>query len=359
MVEPRQRAVRADRPGARILGRVAAVVATVLVPLLLVASGRPGVLDPGPRPAASAPAPGPSLPACTGGVLQVVAHQDDDLFFMSPDLLDDLRLRPDRCVRTIYLTAGDAGKGADYWQAREAGMQAAYAKAAQVDNSWQEHTLVVGGHPLPVRTLVGRPSVSLVYLRLPDGFPSGDGTDRYGHQSLIRLLAGRIGTITAVDGSATYTAAGLRDELVALMDGAGPALIRTTDYVHPLGDGDHADHHAAAWLARDASRLAHVDHTILSYEGYPSQQRPRNIARDDVLLKKDIYDTYQAIALPGEPMWRPGFLYRQYVVDRATLEAVPNEPPFPTASAGSAVSARSAVTALATARPYRPGPGRD
>ncbi len=350
MGEPGERVARPHRRGTRIR-RVVAVAVTFLVPLLLVTSGRPDPIAPAAPPAAPAPDPGPSLPDCTGGVLQVVAHQDDDLFFMSPDMLDDLRLRPDRCLRTVYLTAGDAGKGPDYWRAREAGMEAAYAKAARVDNSWQEHTVVVGGHPLAVRVLGPRPSVSLVFLRLPDGFPSGVGTDRYGHQSLSRLLDGQIATITALDGSATYTAAGLRDELVALMDAARPILVRTTDYLHALGDGDHADHHAAAYLTRDASRLAHVDHTILGYQGYPSQNRPRNVAGDDLLVKKGIYDTYQAIAQPGEPMWRPGFLYRQYVVDRATVKGVPTEPDFPT------VSARTAVTALASAQPYRPGPG--
>ncbi|WOP19841.1 YfhO family protein [Raineyella sp. LH-20] len=297
-------------------------------------------------------APAPSTPACTGGALQVVAHQDDDLFFMTPDLLSDLRTRADQCFRTAYVTAGDAGKGPDYWRAREAGMEAAYAKAAMVENRWETSSASFGGHPVLVRSLVPRRSISLVFLRLPDGFPDGSGTALYGRQSLPKLLDGRITRISAVDGSTEYSAVGLRDELVALIDATRPTLIRTTDYVHPLGDGDHGDHHAVAYLTRDASRLAHVDHTILSYQGYPSQQRPRNVFGDDLALKREIYDTYQEIALPSEPMWRPGFLYRQYTVDVATVTAARGDARFPGASDLVGLSPASAAPA------YRPGPGR-
>lgn len=345
MVESRKRAAGSRRPIGRARRWVVPVIAAVA--LLMLGCGPTTAQLSGRAPTAS-----PAAPACTGGSLQVVAHQDDDLFFMSPDLLYDLRTRTYRCLRTVFVTAGDAGNGPDYWQAREAGMEAAYAKAAVVENVWESSTAFFGGHPVRVRTLAPRRSISLVFLRLPDGFRGGEGSALYGQQSLPKLLDGRIAQISAVDGSTAYSAAGLRDELVALIDATRPALIRTTDYVHPLGDGDHGDHHAVAYLTRDASRLAHVDHTILSYQGYPSQKRPRNVAGDDLVLKTDIYDTYQEIALPSEPMWRPGFLYRQYTVDSATVKAVPNGAPFPAASAVEPLATASAAPA------YRPGPGR-
>lgn len=58
--------------------------------------------------------------------LNIVAHQDDDLLFLSPDLINDIA--SGRSVRTVFLTAGDAGNGRDYWISRQAGSQAAYSK---------------------------------------------------------------------------------------------------------------------------------------------------------------------------------------------------------------------------------------
>ncbi|QGF23588.1 PIG-L family deacetylase [Raineyella fluvialis] len=328
MLQRRQPAP-SDRSPARATRRRSLLVAGALT-LLLTACG--SVLGSAPRATPSAAG------GCTGGSLQVVAHQDDDLFFMSPDLLHDLGIQRERCIRTVFLTAGDAGYGQDYWSARERGMEAAYAEAAKVPDTWESSSFTASGHQVLVRTLVPRRTVSLVFLRLPDGMPGGEGSDQQHHQSLPKLLDGRIPDMTAVDGSATYTAAGLRDELVALMDDARPALIRTTDFVHPIGDGDHGDHHAAAYLTRDASRRADVEHRILSYQGYPVKDKPKNVGADDLALKTAVYDTYQGFALPSEPMWRPAWLYRQYVV------------------ADTQVPAATAPASVDTS-PYRPGPG--
>src|SRR5215475_11483965 len=46
-------------------------------------------------------------PECNGRSMNIVAHEDDDLLFLSPDLIHDIQ--SGRCVRTIFVTAGDAG----------------------------------------------------------------------------------------------------------------------------------------------------------------------------------------------------------------------------------------------------------
>jgi LmbE family N-acetylglucosaminyl deacetylase len=71
-------------------------------------------------------------------VLNVVAHPDDDLLFLSPDLLDALRSGDD--VRTVYLTAGDAGRAQEYWRGRTLGVGAAYATLLGVPDAWREST---------------------------------------------------------------------------------------------------------------------------------------------------------------------------------------------------------------------------
>src|ERR1700749_3509165 len=64
--------------------------------------------------------------AAAGPTLNIVAHEDDDLLFLSPDLLH--AIQGGGKVRTIFVTAGDAGSGTSYWTGRQNGMLAAYAQ---------------------------------------------------------------------------------------------------------------------------------------------------------------------------------------------------------------------------------------
>src|SRR5690348_13322199 len=86
-------------------------------------------------------------PAVAGrtAVLNFVAHPDDDLLFLSPDLLRAIQAGGN--VRTVYMTAGDGGLHASsYWQDRESGVRAAYAEMAGVANSWTQSDAGVEGH---------------------------------------------------------------------------------------------------------------------------------------------------------------------------------------------------------------------
>src|SRR6476620_1769830 len=97
--------------------------------------------------ARSAPLP----PCLQGTTLNFVAHEDDDLLFLSPDLLHDIH--NGRCVITVFLTAGDAGDVSSYWLARENGSKAAYAQMAGLANSWAQSSLNVSNHQLVLFTL--------------------------------------------------------------------------------------------------------------------------------------------------------------------------------------------------------------
>ena len=101
-----------------------------------------------------------------GRTLNIVAHEDDDLLFLSPDLIRDIR--GGKCVRTIFLTAGDAADNVGgnafqrkrYWLARERGNRAAYALMAGVRNSWKESHVQVNGHRIVMFTLAANPKIS-------------------------------------------------------------------------------------------------------------------------------------------------------------------------------------------------------
>src|SRR5437762_8431694 len=66
-----------------------------------------------------------------GATMNIVAHPDDDLLFQSPDVLDDIQ--SGKCVRTVYLTAGERGDPARL-QVRESGIEQALGQMAGAPN---------------------------------------------------------------------------------------------------------------------------------------------------------------------------------------------------------------------------------
>ena len=225
------------------------------------------------------------LPACQSSAMYIVAHEDDTLLFQSPSVLQDIQSA--RCVRTVFLTAGDNGLGQSYWSTREEGAEAAYAQMAGASNKWSESTIFTNGHSIVLETLVEQPRISLVFMRMPDGgYPAGTGTARYGYQSLMQLWdSGNPGSggpakssITTVDGSNTYGYQDLINTLASLMQSFEPQLIATQDFTETFTSGDdHRDHIATAYFARAASKLYEAPHQLVGYEDYDTVERPQNV----------------------------------------------------------------------------------
>ena len=228
--------------------------------------------------------------SCAGGAMQVVAHEDDDLIFQNPDILHDIDAG--RCVRTVFVTAGDAAQGELYWKSREDGSRAAYAHMAGVANAWTTTDAGVPGHTVRLETLIDAPNVSLVFMRLPDGDRTGSGLVVHGRESLMRLWQGQIASIGSVDGSARYTESGLRSALAALMTSFAPTTVRTQDWTIAFRRGDHADHTATALLARQASQDDASAHTLLAYGGYPTWTRLANVTGVDLRAKESTFLAY-------------------------------------------------------------------
>lgn len=281
--------------------------------------------------------------SCSGGAIQIIAHQDDDLLFQSPDILRDVD--QGRCVRTVYVTAGDSGYEDDYWQSRESGAEAAWAQAAGVSNSWTTSTISLAGKSVRMRTLKNAPNVSLIFMRLPDGFPLGTGSAAQGYQSLYRLLTGAISKVTAVDGSASYTSTTLRNSLLAAIQANNYTWVRTQDYVtYYGGDQDHYDHHSVAFLARDATGYYENDCILSSYLGYGdfvlNGAWPANIASSDLSRKTSIFTTYAKYddEVDISEYQQRGWLARQYVIAINGDAAAANAGLDQTAAAGTQVT---------------------
>jgi LmbE family N-acetylglucosaminyl deacetylase len=319
-----------------------AVAAALLSLLLLVGSGGGEALG--------------APPVCNGRAMYIVAHQDDTLLFQSPALLQEIK--SGRCVQSIFLTAGDNGREASYWHEREVGSEAAYAEMAGVPDEWEASTVTVEGKPVQVRTLKGAPGISLVFMRLPDGGLDGEGFSRYGNQSLVKLWRSAnpghgspsITSISADDGSATYTYPQLVGSLEALIDAYQPRLIATQNFTEALPEHlpgpDHPDHLVTAYLTRTAQESYAAPHQLVSYKDYDVSSSPANVsgillgAKQAAFFAYGMHDDETCVDEKScdETSEYGNWLRRQYTAGKVTTGVVAHAGYFQEATPGATVS---------------------
>jgi LmbE family N-acetylglucosaminyl deacetylase len=235
---------------------------------------------------------------------QVVAHPDDDLLFMSPDLANGIRRGEG--VTTVVLSAAEGRAGINdghdsltYVTQRRQGLQAAYAAMAGVRDDWRVESVRSGNANIEVRTLTGRPNVHLSFLGLPDG---RDPRVSVGRRAIARLEADHRATRCAPAVTSPYspyahcyTHADVVSALVTLFERYRPAAVRTQD---PSPDRrytpDHTDHRAAALFTAEAVRAYGRPVIEVGYRDYNLSDTPVNLARTDRTGKQRYFATYRA-----------------------------------------------------------------
>jgi LmbE family N-acetylglucosaminyl deacetylase len=233
--------------------------------------------------------------------MNVVAHEDDDLLFMSPDLIHDIKAG--HCVRTVYVTAGDAGSGQFYWLSREQGSEAAYAKMIGDEHAlWVQRVVKLDDKAfMTIANPRNNPRISLVFLRLPDGNIGGQGFNSSHHESLERLLNGQLQHIQSVTKQSVYSAPQLTNALVMLMQTYQPAEIRTQSEVNGHAYPDHSDHMAVGRLTQQAynryEQIQYENKVVIpfkTYLGYPGHELPQNVFGADLEAKTAAFLAYAA-----------------------------------------------------------------
>ncbi|MGW1198176.1 hypothetical protein ACWD4B_20390 [Streptomyces sp. NPDC002536] len=261
-----------------------------------------------------------------GSVVHVIAHHDDDLYFMNPDLVRSLQ-DGDR-VTTIVVTAGEGdGINADtgdpkrttmppdrpgYSSARGCGLRSAYARMATGDRSalWHRSAVEpVPGFTVEHFTLAAQENVRLFFLNLCMWAPTP-----HGERTRLRdLWEGTTAThpTLVLPGSTVRTAQSVSREqlisaLAALLADARPTVVRTMD-PDPEHDGgkpgfvvsDHQDHtvtaeFALAALARyreSTARAPVVEH----YRAYANRFWPHNLDSAATAEKAEYLATYAGL----------------------------------------------------------------
>ncbi len=256
-----------------------------------------------------------------------VAHPDDDLLFMNPDILADVQAGAE--VWVVYLSAGDlpCGEGfpfcgMDYADRRARGVRAAYARSARVADSWTFEALTFGGHRVASNTLDGT-GVRLVFTFVH----SAGGSDRVG--DLARMVWDEGFVALPIDGRAGYTRGSFVGMLRELLVSADPDGVRTLSTVgHREEVRDHVDHSAGAILAA----LAGLDENGRTwvrrdeYDGYVIRRRPENWQgywRNEKVAVWKAYLRHDPLLNAGS--WREG-MGRQYR-ERVFVEGDPWTPP--------------------------------
>jgi LmbE family N-acetylglucosaminyl deacetylase len=236
---------------------------------------------------------------CSAGKsMNIVAHQDDDILFLNPDIQHDID--NSYCVETIYMTAGNGQDTGDFMERRENGAKAAYATMAGEDNDWTDSTRTLLGNVIKVSTLDDQPEITLVFLRLPDGGDGGYYTNNY--ETMKKLWTNVIGTNSAVDESAIYTRQELIDVLALSMAVYAPTTVRTLDYEASYSNDDHDDHNTAAYFAREAHRASSlVSHSFVGYQAYPKSSEDENVFGSDLTASQNTYFAYNAVVNAAEP----------------------------------------------------------
>lgn len=262
----------------------------------------------------------PPPPAPQEHYAQVVAHPDDDLLFMNPDLAEGMR--SGRPTTSIYLTAGEADvpDKAGYSAGRQEGTRAAYAQMLGKPNDWSRSTIPVGhGRLAEVDTLRADPDVRLVLLNLPE-----DANSQQGRHALTRLRQDAALTVTttvpagaAVGFPQQFDRRAVVESLTALLDAFQPTVVRLQDdqpdhryQSNWAGVHNHPDHVAGAALAREAvsaHRPRAFSPMVLTYRDYNVGDTPSPLSQADKTTTREAFAAY----VGHDPLAR-GDIYRNW-----------------------------------------------
>ncbi|WP_441247053.1 PIG-L family deacetylase [Kitasatospora sp. McL0602] len=220
--------------------------------------------------------------------MQVVAHEDDDLLFMNPDL--STAIAGGTPSVTVFVTAGNGtgdpcasycwdteGEPLRTWN-RQMGAVNAYSRMAGAGDTdpttdeagrWTAEAWTVAGKQVERYVLKGRP-VHLIFLNLHDG-------------QLAEVQAG--GTDTTIvpvgsplSGPSTYAADDVIEVLRQLMVAYQPTVLRAQDE-NPDSrySGEHPDHLAAAAFVGEAARQYGGSLIQINYRNYNIGDCPVNL----------------------------------------------------------------------------------
>ncbi|GAA2248892.1 PIG-L family deacetylase [Streptomyces amakusaensis] len=335
-------AARIPEPRRAAGARRRSVIAALAAATAAAAAGC-SVPEPRRRPVPAAD-PAPGMPIASAGraqLMQILAHPDDDLYFMNPDT--QRMLDSGVPLVSVYITAGEhrgvnrapggpevAADTEAYTSARHQGLRQAYASLLGLDKftPWTKGTASLrGDRRAEINTLTsGNRRVELIFLNLPEH------TRRH-WTALPDLWHDRSMSVRTVvaEGSplredVEYDHDALLGVLVGLMQQYRPTVVQTLDPDPDIqlsdertrrkdseqpGYSDHADHTTAAlfawsamirWVAEATENGGQVPGFVANaFRGYYNRHWPKNLPPGTLREKAD-----HLVPYGGDPEWQCG-----------------------------------------------------
>lgn len=324
--------IRLNRVLGNFLSKAAWAISIVLLPIILSASAS---ATPHPRVPCS-----PGLKPCVD--MYIVAHQDDDLLFMNPDIQNSID--SGNRVVTVFTTSGcDTCDGSipdvEYWTGRAKGAINAYtfmANPTQASTSssvlptgWAYAPISIANTELATYHYQSGADITLIFLQIPDYYESeairllwdsGAGFSVPSLSCRAFLRSGRserprnfcpygVPPLPV----ASYTRQGLIDVLAGLMSHYNADSVSTTDgtnlyqtdFSSPfVGEAPENDSHFFSGLfvtvaaAQSETTDKAAPRVVRLYRGYTIEEEPENLSDEEAFPKLLSFARY-ALYDPG------------------------------------------------------------
>jgi LmbE family N-acetylglucosaminyl deacetylase len=211
------------------------------------------------------------VPLAQTAELVIVAHPDDDVLLLQPDVLE--AIHRGEGVTTVYVTAGNGAEGRlDAAQRRYDGIKSAYGFAAGATGlaDWHCGTVMIHAHSVEHCRLAPA-NLSLVFFGYPDGGKQGEFAP-----SLLHLWQGTIDSAVTIAPQPTrFDRDGLIATTAEIIREVEPSRVRTLEVAGTHGR-DHADHVVVGALTVLALAAANKSTELLAYRGYTIGDEPAN-----------------------------------------------------------------------------------
>jgi len=211
--------------------------------------------------------------------LTIVAHTEDDLVFMQPDVYERTRRGG---VTNLYLTGGNSSGNRG-----QLGLLAAYS-AITGANGWQCGWLAIHGHSVE-HCRLEQAHLSLIFFGYPEGGVDGSAPD-----SLLHLWDGTINSTSTIGDVTTRFE---RDDLIATVtatiDETQPKTIRTLDIGGTHGD-DSSDHVITGALALAATAASATNPELVAFRADNTALEPVNVVEPVFARSASILAFYDA-----------------------------------------------------------------
>jgi len=230
----------------------------------------------------------------------IVAHADDWQLFMYPNVYNDLVASGSKVVYVIT-TAGEAGADERFWAAREEGTKSSlrFCLAPFAALLQSSGTREFNHHNINYCSIKNS---TCYFLRLPDGNLDGNGFTAHNYQSLCKLKAKQISTITAVDNSTTYNS--WLDfyttlETIILSESHGISTV-WINYLNPdtgANPNDHQDHVATGQAVQAMTINSSLQQAL--FVGYNVSNVSESLNGTDLFWKAGMFAAYEKAVFDG------------------------------------------------------------